>query len=65
MDIPAKGDIWSQDDGDYYLFLSEPTYVEDEIIVNAMHLNSGIIVLHHFGIDPKTGTLYEWWTKVA
>jgi hypothetical protein len=65
MKTPAKGDIWTQDEGVYFLFLDDPTWREDEICVTALELNTGQILVHNFGIDPQTGTLYDWWTKVA
>ena len=66
MTQPMLGDIWVQDDGEeYFLFLSQPSYKEGEVYITALNINTGEIRTHQFGIDPETGTLYDWWIKVA
>jgi hypothetical protein len=65
--LPEISDIWADDEGEYFLFLTEPQFlsVEDGLLATVLNLNSGIKRLRYFDIDPKTGTLYDWWYKVG
>lgn len=62
---PEQGDIWCDDDGDYYLFLSVPSWHEDDVFCTVVHMNTGEIIYQSFPVDPKTGTIYDWYWKVA
>jgi hypothetical protein len=62
---PELGDIWEDDNGEYYLFLTEPSWKEGEVLINCLMLNTGEIRFRFFDIDPQTGTLYDWYWKVA
>jgi hypothetical protein len=66
MDTPAKGDIWMDDEGQYYLYLTDPVYdTSGYITVTALWLNTGLREKCEFSFDFGTGTLHEWWKKVA
>lgn len=65
MSFPQQSDIWEDDDGERYLFLTEPSWTEDYISVTYLHLNTGKTSFGTFQIDPKTSTLYEWYRKIA
>jgi hypothetical protein len=64
---PQLGDIWCDDSGQCVLFVSEPNYISDDegIAATVIFLNNGKTRLRYFDVDPDTGTLYNWWTKVA
>lgn len=65
MNLPEAGDIWAEDDGSYYLFLTKPSWTETHISVTYMLLNNGTVGFGEFPIDPNTSTLYDWYQKVA
>ena len=66
MDKPAKGDIWKDDEGQCYLYLTDPVWNTGGFIgVTTLWLNAGLIEKSEFAFNPETLTLYEWWEKVA
>jgi hypothetical protein len=66
MDSPAKGDIWMDDEGHYFLYLTDPVYSTDGVLrATTLWLNTGLKERSEFSFNPETLTLYEWWTKVA
>ena len=67
MDTPAKGDIWMDDEGQYYLYLTDPVFnnAYGYIAVTTLWLNTGLKERCEFSFNPETLTLYDWWTKVA
>jgi len=65
IDFPELGDIWADDDGSYYMFMTNPSWTETHILVTYLLLNNGVIGFGEFPIDPETSTLYSWYRKVA
>lgn len=63
--FPEKGDIWCDDDGYFYLFLGEPSWTEDTVNIKTLVLTTGEIKTTYYPVDPKTGTLCDWYWKVA
>ena len=63
---PELGDIWCDDDGDYYLLMTEPSWTGDgHVCSTVLHMNTGETVFKAFPVDHKTGTIYDWYWKVA
>lgn len=65
--LPQVGDIWRGENEDYFLILSEPKYCNDEqdLSMTVMWFYNGSIDRAYFSVDEKTGTLNEWWIKIA
>lgn len=63
--LPKLGDIWSDHNGECYLILSEPKWEFSVVKMRCIHLNTGHFLNKIFPIDPATGTVYDWYTKVA
>lgn len=65
MRYPEIGDIWQDDDGIFYLFLREPRWFDDAVLIYTLTLNDGSISPMYFPINYKTGTIEDWYWKVA
>lgn len=63
--FPELGDIWCDDDGTFYLFLDNPNWYDDTVNIKTLILNDGSIKTIYFPLDYKTGTLQDWYWKVA
>lgn len=57
---PDLGDIWLNDDGDYYLFISQPNYSEDTGFADVLCLNDGTKVRAIFDVQNS----WNMWEKV-
>lgn len=64
---PQLGDIWRDDCGQCVLFITDPIYISDDEGISAVVilLNNGKTQLRYFDVDADTGTLYDWWMRVA
>ena len=65
---PEKADIWRDDDGSTYLFLTQPRLDPDSgdaFIINVLNLNTGEKGYQYFHIDTETGTFFDWWQRIG
>ena len=63
---PQKGDIWMDDEGQCYLFLTDPVYSTGGFIsAQTIWLNTGLKERGEFSFNTQTLTLQSWWKKVA